>query len=348
MIVRKIAAGLLAAAFLLTQSQAAGSANSGKVEAEPVVLGYYTDQSDSSLARYHQRFNLLATDTLNTDSDGNLVGFVPQQALNAADGYGMDAYALVSNYGDNGWDGELAHRVLNEPAAQIRLIRNMLKTVRANDYVGINIDFEEVRPEDREALSRFVRDTAKEMRKHGKKTMVSVPAKTEDDPANGWSGAFDYKAIGHAADLVQVMTYDEHGIWGEPGSPAGLDWIDASLKFAVSEVAPSKLLAGIPAYGNDWNLSETGDDSGGMLAWTEVRKLLRELQATGTRDPQSKSMTLRYTAEGGARHVLWYEDAYSVKVKARLVGKYDLAGISVYALGMEDASFWKALQAGLD
>ncbi|MEJ8305628.1 glycosyl hydrolase family 18 protein [Saccharibacillus sacchari] len=347
MIIRKIATGLLAAALILAQGQPLGHAGSNSAKIGPIVLGYYTDQSDASLKLYPNRFNMLATDTLNTDGQGNLVGFTPHKALDAADRYGMDAYALVSNYGEKGWDGEIAHRVLNEPAAKIRLIRNMLDTVRANDYVGINIDFEEVRPEDREALSRFVRDTAKEMRKLGKKTMVSVPAKTEDDPENGWSGAFDYEAIGRYGDLVQVMTYDEHGIWGEPGSAAGLSWIDASLKFAVSEVDPSKLLAGVPAYGNDWNLSDPSDESGAMLAWKNVRTLIRGLDKTGTRDAKSKSMTLRYTAENGDKHVLWYEDEYSIKLKARLVGKYGLAGISVYALGMEDQAFWTALQAGL-
>lgn len=347
MIIRKIAAGLLAATLLITSGKTPGFANSEKADNGPIVLGYYTDQSDASLKSYHKHFNLLATDTLNTDADGNLVGFIPEKALDAADRYGMDAYALVSNYGENGWDGDIAHDVLNQPAAKIRLIRNMLDTVRDNDYIGINIDFEEVRPEDREALSRFVRDTAREMRKIGKKTMVSVPAKTEDDPENGWSGAFDYEAIGSHADLVQVMTYDEHGIWGEPGSAAGLNWIEASLKFAVSEVDPSKLLAGVPAYGNDWNLSDPTDQSGGMMAWTEIRKLIRELDAVGTRNAGSKSMMLRYTADCGDKHVLGYEDEYSIKLKARLVGKYGLAGISVYALGMEDQAFWTALQAGL-
>lgn len=344
---RKIAAGLLTAALLLAQSRTAGFANPGSPPAQPIVLAYYTADSETSLRQYSDRFNRLATDTLNTDAAGNLVGFVPEPALQQADRAGMESYALVSNYGENGWDADIARRVLNEPPAKIRLIRNMLETVRTHDYAGINIDFEEVRPEDRAALSRFVRDTAREMRKFGKKTMVSVPAKSEDDPDNGWSGAFDYEALGREADLIQVMTYDEHGLWSEPGSSAGLAWMESSLKFAVSEVEPSKLLAGIPAYGNDWNLSDPQDESGAMLKWTEARRIVRMLGNPGTRDARSLSMRLPYTAPGGDKHVLWYEDAYSVKLKARLAVKYRLAGLSVYALGMEDETFWTALQAGL-
>ncbi|NGZ76360.1 glycosyl hydrolase family 18 protein [Saccharibacillus alkalitolerans] len=339
-------AALLAFFMLLAGCKNAESVQAANAD-KPVVLAYYTGESNRSLNRYGGYFDVLSTDTLNTDATGNLVGGVPEQALERAEDRKMDLYALVSNYGENGWDTDIAGRVLNEPKAKIRLIRNMLDTVRKYGYDGINIDFEEVRPEDREALSRFVRDTAREMGKYGKKTMVSVPAKMSDDPENGWSGAFDYAALGRYADLLQVMTYDEHGMWSDPGSSAGLDWIDASLKFAVSEVKPSKVLMGLPAYGNDWNLSDPKDESGSMLTWTKAHALARKLKSGGTRDAESLSMVLRYTAPGGDRHVVWYEDAYSVKMKTRLVGKYKLAGISVYALGMEDGTFWQALKAGL-
>lgn len=344
--IRRITTGLLAAALLLGGG---GSAvEDVYARTGPIVLGYYTGDSQESLAPYRLDMTMLATDTLNTDAEGELIGFVPEKAVREADQFGMETYALVSNYAENGWDGEIAHQVLTNARAKINLIRHMRDTVRTRGYDGINIDFEEVRPEDREALNRFVRDAAAEMRRFGKKTMVSVPAKTEDDPENGWSGAFDYAELGRYADLLQVMTYDEHGIWGEPGSSAGLPWMDASLKFAVSQVPSSKLLAGLPAYGNDWNLSDPDDQSGGMLKWTDSRALAKKFKTPGVRDPKSLSMVLRYTAPGGDKREVWYEDAYSIKIKARLVGTYKLAGISVYALGMEDESFWQALRSGLN
>ncbi len=344
--IKRVANGLLAAILLLGGG---GSAvEDAYAQTPPIVLGYYTGDSKESLEPYRLDMTMLATDTLNTDAEGELIGFVPEKAVREADKFGMETYALVSNYGENGWDGEIAHQVLTNARAKINLIRRMRDTVRAHNYDGVNIDFEEVRPEDREALSRFVRDAAAEMRRFGKKTMVSVPAKTEDDPENGWSGAFDYAELGRRADLLQVMTYDEHGIWGEPGSSAGLPWMDASLKFAVSQVPASKLLAGLPAYGNDWNLSDPDDRSGGMLKGADAKALAKKFKTPGVRDPKSLSMVLRYTAPGGDKHEVWYEDAYSVKMKTRLVGTYKLAGISVYALGMEDESFWNALRSGLN
>ncbi|WP_256972568.1 glycosyl hydrolase family 18 protein [Saccharibacillus sp. O23] len=343
--IRRITTGLLAAVLLL--GGGGSSVEDVYARSKPVVLGYYTGDSQGSLERYRPYMTMLSTDTLNADENGDLIGFVPEKTVREADKFGMETYALVSNYGENGWDGEIAHRVLTNARAKINLIRQMRETVRTSGYDGINIDFEEVRPQDREALNRFVRDAAAEMRRFGKKTMVSVPAKTEDDPENGWSGAFDYAELGRHADLLQVMTYDEHGIWGEPGSSAGLAWMDASLKFAVSQVPSSKLLAGLPAYGNDWNLSDPDDRSGGMLKWTDARALAKKFKTPGVRDPKSLSMVLRYTAPGGDKHEVWYEDAYGIKTKTRLVGTYKLAGISVYAMGMEDDSFWKALRSGL-
>ncbi|MDO3409979.1 glycosyl hydrolase family 18 protein [Saccharibacillus sp. CPCC 101409] len=343
---RRGIAGLLAAAVLL-----AGCAGSKPAQADanekPVVLAYYTDESDAALERYHRYFTGLATDTLSTDGDGNLVGEVPEEALDRAADFKLQTWALVSNYGESEWDPDIAHRVLTDPGAKSRLIGHIRDTVLENGYAGINLDFEAVRPEDRGALSLFVRDTARELRKHGKSTMISVPAKASDDPEDDWTGAFDYAAIGKYADLVQLMTYDEYGKWSEPGTSAGLDWIESTLKYSASKIKPSKLLMGMPAYANDWNLSNPSDESGFMITWTQANKLASAHKNAAKRDSATASMVLRYTAKNGDKHVVWYEDAYSVKVKTRLVGKYKLAGTSVYALGMEDGSFWTALNAGL-
>ena len=50
------------------------------------------------------------------------------------------------------------------------------------------------------------------------------------------------------------MTYDEHGIWGEPGSVASTNWIKSSLQFSVKKIKANKVIMGIPAYGYDWDV----------------------------------------------------------------------------------------------
>ena len=47
---------------------------------------------------------------------------------------------------------------------------------------------------------------------------------------NLFSAAYDIAAIGKAADLVDLMAYDQHGNGGTPGPVAGLDWDTAVLQ----------------------------------------------------------------------------------------------------------------------
>lgn len=319
-------------------------------QTSPLVLGYYTAASAQAFASYHPYMNQLSTDTLNTDTKGNLIGTTPRQAIQQARQWHMSTFALVSNYGATDWDPHAAHEVITNPTARKKLIAGLLQTVKQHHYTGVNLDFESLVPEDRDALSAFVRDTAKVMKNNGFQTMVSIPAKQQDDPDDDWAGAYDYAAIGQSVDWLQVMTYDEHGTWSEPGSSAGMDWIKASLDFAVKQVPARKVLMGLPAYGNDWNVKQTASgeyEGNAMVPWKATSSLLAKYQASSTRDQVSGSMVAHYTDNDGERHEVWYEDATSIKQKAKLVQTYHLAGVSMYAIGMEDEYFWKAVKAGL-
>ena len=43
---------------------------------------------------------------------------------------------------------------------------------------------------------------------------------------------------------------------------------------------------------------------------------------------------------------MWCENARSIELKSKLATVYNLGGVSVYALGMENVAFWQAVHAG--
>ncbi|NEW06452.1 spore protein O [Paenibacillus sp. SYP-B3998] len=313
----------------------------------PIVLAYYTPDTDSynSLKKFHASFNQVSTDTFNTDAKGNLVGDIPTQAVSYANSNNLTTYALVSNYGATDWDPNIAHKVLTNTTYRAKLINNMFNLVKNNNYKGINVDFEGFLSSDRDAYTSFVKDVAAKMKAAGYKTMVSVPAKSVDDPNDSWSYVTDYDKLGQYADYIQVMTYDEHGTWSDPGSVSSKPWIESSLAYAVAHVPANKVIMGIPEYGNDWNL--TNADQSGWLNWKDVAALLAKTKATPVRDTASGSMKFTYKAADGSKHEVWYEDATSIKEKTHYTITYGIAGVSVYALGHEDANFWAAINAGL-
>ena len=181
------------------------------------------------------------------------------------------------------------------------------------------------------------------MRPAGYLTVLSAPAELEDNPNDSWTGAFDFAALAPNVDIFQLMTYDENGPWGPPGPVAGMDWVEPCVQFAVSIVPSSKISLGIPAYGYDWNLTRK---TGLQIYWKNIPTLIAKMNAVPQWDAVSSSPYFSYTAPNGTSHIVWYENAQSVPLKSALTVNYNLAGVSVFALGFEDQTFWDAITAG--
>ena len=83
------------------------------------------------------------------------------------------------------------------------------------------------------------------------------------------------------------------------------------------------------------------------MAWKNIPALLQKTSATPQWDSVSSSPYFTYTAEDGSKHEVWHENPRSIEEKTRLVENMDLGGISTWALGLDDTSFWMAIDAGL-
>ncbi|MFP7492899.1 glycosyl hydrolase family 18 protein [Terribacillus saccharophilus] len=313
---------------------------------EKMVLGYTTSEESSfqSLKKYHDHLSAIAMDTYAFDINGNLSGEAPGNQLAYAKQHDIDTYAVISNFGETDFDPDLAHAVMADKDAKSNFIAQLVQTAAENDFTGINIDFEAVYPEDRDLYSDLIKDTAEALQNDDIQTMVSVPAKATDDAANDWSWPYDYEKIGEYADYVQVMTYDEHGSWSEPGSSASMDWVENILTFATETIDPDKVIMGAPAYGYDWNLSDPEQNS--MIEWDNIQSTIDSSGIEPLYDEETASSHFDYT-EDDQVHTVWFEDERSLEEKSSLTNRYDIAGVSVYALGHESEAYWEAIEAGL-
>ena len=323
-----------------------------------VALGYYTG-SQSSLAalQTHSSFlNIVSADVFTLRSDGSISGKDDLGVAAYSRTVGIQVYACVNNYNSdpaiNGFDPALARAALVTHKALV--ISNLVALAQHGGFDGINIDIENLTysaniEEARADFSSFIHDLAAQLHANGKKLIISVPGKTDDSTNNTWSHPFDLAALGQDADYLQLMTYDQHGPWGEPGPVSGEDWVESCVVYASALVDPSRLLIGLPAYGYDWDLNASDKTkktfSAGDFSWTDVQSLLAKSTATAQWDAASQSPFLTYS-ENGHDHIAWYESAGSIQAKTKLIPKYNLAGFSMWSLGKEDQSFWQAAMDG--
>jgi spore germination protein len=307
------------------------------------IMAYYGDSSSlPALKADTATVDQLPTDSFVITRAGAIQGSAPKQALAIARANNMQTFATISNYGATDFSPSIVHTFLHSPAAVNAFTVNVKKLLSASGYTGVNIDFESIPAGDRAAYTSFCTTLYKAMHADGHLVALSIPAMQKDDPTDGWTGAYHLSALGKVTDIVQFMTYDQNGPWGPPGPVSGLDWVTASIRYAVSVAPSSKVSLGLPAYGYDWNRTAGTGDS---IDWKAIPALLKRTGAKAQWDAESSSPYFRYTASNGAKHVVWYENARSITAKAKLVPAHDLAGVSVWVLGADNADYWKAIHA---
>ena len=111
---------------------------------------------------------------------------------------------------------------------------------------GINIDFENMKQEDKNMYSRFIIELTPRLKDMG--IVVSVDV-TAPDGSETWSLCFDRNVIGDVADYIVFMAYDQYGTSSnKSGTTAGYDWVNVSLnKFLkTEEIKSDKIILAIP------------------------------------------------------------------------------------------------------
>lgn len=313
------------------------------------VLGYYAEdwqgdtRSLTSLQTADGKVNLVVNFQLLVDSQGNLTTRDYTALMAEAQAKGLKVQGLVHNYVGNRFDASLATAVLSDPAIRTKLEDNLVAVAREKALSGINIDIENVPPDQRANYTTFVQELSGKLHAQQLTLSLSVPAKTVESTTSPWSGAFDYKALGQYADKVVPMAYDEHTIGYSAGPVASVGWVDRVAAYTVSQVPKEKVLLGIPAYGYDW---KTGTTSGTGLSAPGAVSLAQQYSAPIQWDDVAKVPYFSYTKEG-VDHTVYFENARSLAPKLEIVKKYGLDGIAIWRLGTEDPGIWSVIAENL-
>ena len=155
---------------------------------------------------------------------------------------------------DGNFNNALITAVVNNQEARDNLLNNLLATVQAKNFQGVDIDFEYIRPEDRVPFAGFVAEVRNFLAPYGYHVSVALAPKTSDTQAGLLYEGKDYGLLGEAADSVLLMTYEWGYTYGPPMAVAPLDKVRQVVEYAVTRITPSKIDLGIPNYGYDWTL----------------------------------------------------------------------------------------------
>lgn len=222
--------------------------------------------------------------------------------------------------------------VSNNMEAQANLIDQLLTTVRDKGYAGIDIDFEYILAEDREAFAAFVTNVRIAANAEGYTVSVALAPKTADDQPGLLYEGKDYALLGEAANSVLLMTYEWGYTYGPPMAVAPINKVREVVEYALTRIPAEKISLGIPNYGYNWALPyQRGVTRATTIGNVEAVQIAIHYGVPIQFDELAMSPFFRYR-QNGTEHEVWFEDVRSMQEKFSLVKQYGLRGMGYWQI----------------
>lgn len=139
--------------------------------------------------------------------------------------YGAKPILTLTPLGPEGnFSNELISAVINNESAIENLINNLLYVMEQKGFLGLDIDFEYIKAEDRQQFVNFVALVTERMNAVGYTVSVDLAPKISATQQGLLYEGKDYAALGAVANSVLVMTYE----WGYTYGPPIAYWLHYS------------------------------------------------------------------------------------------------------------------------
>jgi hypothetical protein len=234
------------------------------------------------------------------------------------------------------FDQDTLNQITSDPGAPARLAAALIAAVQAKSLDGVNFDFEGEGSADQAGLTNLITKVSAAL--HATDPHWQVSMATYASAAGDPGGFYDIAALAPAVDAFFVMAYDMNSKT-QPSATSplfgpGFTDLEALEEFC-KVVPPSKVILGLPYYGYDWPTSDgtpaatpTGPES--PLSYAAI-------VAAGHPtywDPVTDTPWTEYQV-GTQWHKTYFDDPTSLALKAQLANFFHIAGVGIWALGMD-------------
>ena len=278
-------------------------------------------------------------------TSGELIPIPDEPLISKARLYGVKPIMVLTPFTNDTFDNRLIHVILNDQTAQRNLIENILFTLREKNYAGVDIDFENVLAQDKEAYVDFIRNLSLVLRPEGFTLSVDLSPKEYADQKGLLYEGLDYAGLGAYADYVLLMTYEWGYAGSEPRAVAPLNKVRQILEYALTVIPPEKINLGIPNYGYRWPLPYVPD----VTRATSISNVYAPETAAFHNaeiffNQPAMTPTFSFTDENGSFEV-WYEDVRSIQAKLNLIPLYSINGAGYWNLMRPFRANWLLINA---
>jgi cellulose synthase/poly-beta-1,6-N-acetylglucosamine synthase-like glycosyltransferase/spore germination protein YaaH/peptidoglycan/xylan/chitin deacetylase (PgdA/CDA1 family) len=244
--------------------------------------------------------------------------------------------AQLTATGAGEFDSKRVHIFLTNPALQLKMIMTLRQWCQSNRFQGINVDFENLLPQDSPLMIPFLQ----RLKANFAPVHLIVSADLEA------SGSVDWRRVSSICDFVIVMAYDEHGERSKPGPIASISWYRGIVDKASKQIPREKLVIGIANYAYDWMNSRPGRDWAEPMTYQAALILAHDYRQHEKPedivdfDSDALNPTFWYTDDDDKEHEVWMLDAVTAANQWLIASNYGVRGAAVWVLGSTDPSIW--------
>jgi spore germination protein YaaH len=246
----------------------------------------------------------------------------------------------------NCFDQGALNQLTSSRTAPATLATALLGAMQAKNLDGVNLDFEGKGGGDQTGLTNLVSEVSSAI--HSANPHYQVTMDTYASSAGDPNGFYNIRALAPAVDAFFVMEYQLNlQSSGSPQSPltSAMFSDKTAIDQYVAEVPASKVILGLPYFGIDWptnngTLSAQATGPGTPLSYGQVVAGGHPIYWDQTTDTAWTSYLV-----GRQWHETYFEDPSSLYEVAQLANEASLAGVGIWALGMDgnDPSMLSAL-----
>lgn len=255
------------------------------------------------------------------------------------------------------FDGDVFSKIFRDPLKMQKFVDEVISRVDKYDYDGVDLDFEEMKAEDKDIFFSMLESLTLKLHERNKTIAFTVLPKWGNEVTYighpQTRSVQDYPRISALVDEFRIMTYDYYGRNSVKAGPvAPLEWMEKVIQYTIfSGVPREKIVLGIPTYLYDWsdreivgqvNLSSDevglgslfGLEPGDAYYGTGLQKVINNYNLQSTFNAEWGEAIGRYEFEGKSRIVVFPTNE-SIQLRKELAASYGIKGIAYWRLGDE-------------
>jgi hypothetical protein len=248
--------------------------------------------------------------------------------------------------------------ILASPDSRTQHVQAIVAAAQDAKLAGVDIAYLDLNVNERTSFTLFIQELAQKLHNANKDLTLTLPPPVVTSERVD-EGAYDWAALGQAADLIEIAPYRDQGTYRQD--------MPKILQYIGTKVHPStKVVLTVSPYA-----SEKSDTGTRTLTLAQAMAIASQIQVdvspgqpvkSGQKvdvsgvnidksngrsgivwQPETACVAFTYEQEGG--RTVWLENFYSIGFKLAYIGQYQLGGVAVEDASADDllGNIWTAI-----